>query len=114
MSKLKKSLFVMAIVSIAIVLLTTAFSVFSWRNSMIMPIDANANFVFCETDITDTLNYMTVTNTYLLGFVFSWFGFLAGTYMCAILWMLYGFVLLSIKTFSKICKNRKSQRYTIK
>lgn len=100
--KFKTSLIVMLIVSVAIVLIASAFGLSTWRDHMVMGIDSDASYLFGETDLTDPVNYQIVTNTYLTGFVMVELCSLVGIYIDALLWVLYGLVILCIKAVKKM------------
>lgn len=100
--KIKISLIVMLIVSVAIVLIASAFGLSTWRDHMVMGIDSDASYLFGETDLTDPVNYQIVTNTYLTGFVMVELCSLVGIYIDAVMWALYGFGILCIKAVKKM------------
>lgn len=108
MSKLKKSLIAMIILTIFIVLIFSAIGMELWRSNMAIQIDASASYIFGETDLTDIINYSSVTNTYILGYIFTVFGALSGMYISVALWIVYGFVLLAIHYVRKIKARKRS------
>lgn len=102
MTRKQKSLIAMIIVSVLVILATTAVGLSFWRSHMAMSVDTTKQFMLGKTEITDQINYQTVTNTYLTGFVMIILGSLAGIYFDAALWGVYGIVMLLIYAVKKM------------
>lgn len=108
MTKVKKATMGVLIISILIILVTTAIGLSFWRSHMAMGIDTAKQYIMSEVDFTDFINYQIVTNTYLTGFVMIVLGSLAGIYIDVGLWGVYGFILLIIYLAEKIRTKRNS------
>lgn len=102
MTKTKKSLIIMAVLSVIIVLATTLIGIEFWRSHMAMSVDTSKTYLIGETDLTDQINYLTVTSTYLTGAIMIIFGGLGGLYLDLILWSLYGLGYLACVMFKKM------------
>lgn len=102
MTKTKKSLIVMAILSVVVILATTLVGIEFWRSHMAMTVDTSKTYLIGETDLTDQINYFTVTSTYLTGAIMIIFGGLGGLYLDLILWGLYGLGYLACVMFKKM------------
>lgn len=112
MTKTKKSLIIMIILSVVIILATTLVGIEFWRSHMAMAVDTSATYSIGETDLTDQINYLTVTNTYITGAIMILFGGLAGIYVDVGLWTIYGVALLICKGFKKIREAEKLAQQT--
>lgn len=104
MSKIKKTNIILAIASVAIIVIAVGVGIQFWRTNMAIAIDSSLEVLIGETDIADIVNYQTMTNTFLTGFVIAFLSSWAGAVIDCIIWAIYGVVLLAIKGVQKMRK----------
>lgn len=109
MSKFKKSIIIMIVISILIILASITTGLSFWRSNMAMAVDTTQQYMLGEADITNQINYQIVTNTYLTGFIMIVFGSLLGVYVDAALWVIYGAVLGIIQIIKKAKLKKKAK-----
>lgn len=104
MSKIKRTNIILAIVSVAIIVIAVGVGIQFWRTNMAIAIDNSLELLVGETDVADIVNYQTMTNTFLTGFAIAFLSSWAGIIIDCIVWMIYGVILLAIKGIQKMRK----------
>lgn len=101
-SKFKKTNIILAIVSLLVIVVAVGVGIQFWRTNMAIAIDSSLEVLIGETDVADMVNYQTMTNTFVTGFVIAYLASWAGVMIDCIIWIVYGAVLLAIKCVKRM------------
>ena len=92
-----------AIIGAAIILIGAMLGLLYWRNNLMIQIDTSANYVMGEADLTDFVNFSIISETFILGGVFTFLGAMIGAFADICLVILYE-IIVGIIRFIKFLR----------
>lgn len=90
----RTSALILAFIFSAIICLGGIAGFIYWQRNMAVSLSSDASYIFNEVDLTQDILYADITNTFILSFIFTCFGMLAGFVIDTVI--LFFYILINI------------------
>lgn len=106
----KTTALVMAAVFGLIICVSGFMGFMTWRNNMAFSLDAEATYLIGSSDFTGMVQYLTLTNTFTVSFIFTMFGVFVGFVIDNALFVFYVLTRLVIDNRGYLKEKKKANK----